>query len=569
MRDTIGIRCLVARHKSHVQPRSSARSRRKPMLELETMEDRQLLTASLQAIAPLTVPALQGYTVPLLANTGDTDPQTFAVSSSNPDIAVSIAQGPFWTIGVANNDSSNPSENFSGALTFQLFQNLTPNTVNMITQFTNDDFYTSTGIYFPRIVSNFDSPGVTVVQGGSTSVNGSGSSNEPNTPFANENVQQLALTGYDQLAMANSGGTDSNSTQFFINTAPTDALGYNYTVFGQMVSGQSTLAKIAQVPVQDNPLTGEDSEPVNPLTITSASLSNTNPDGVAIIDTTQAKPGETATITVTAHDASGGTTASRSFLVTVEGYDGPTSEPQVGNVNFKPYASPISAAAYMNTPVNVQLVGQNTYPDTSAAVSLTYQPVTMPKGGTISNFNVSTGSFTYTPNPGFTGTDSFQYVATANGPDTSASPATSSPATVTIAVSDSLPPVVGIQNVSLSQPRKNEVSAIQVTFSGPVNSNQVDSPSTYRLTTAGKGGSFTARTARVIPTRSIAYNSAENTVTLTLAKPLRLTKAMQLIVEGTGSAGLLDTAGRLIDGANNGQPGSDAVIAITRKGVSY
>ena len=77
--------------------------RREPVLE--ALEGRQLLTASLQSIAPITVPALQGYTVPLLAASGDTDPQTFTVSSSNPDIGVSIAQGPFWTIGVSSASS--------------------------------------------------------------------------------------------------------------------------------------------------------------------------------------------------------------------------------------------------------------------------------------------------------------------------------------------------------------------------------------------------------------------------------------------------------------------------------
>jgi hypothetical protein len=66
---------------------------------LEVLEDRQLLAATLQAIAPVTVPALQGDTIPLLANTGATTAQTFTVTSSNPDIAASIATGPFWTLG--------------------------------------------------------------------------------------------------------------------------------------------------------------------------------------------------------------------------------------------------------------------------------------------------------------------------------------------------------------------------------------------------------------------------------------------------------------------------------------
>jgi cyclophilin family peptidyl-prolyl cis-trans isomerase len=567
MWDKIGIHSLAQRQRNQASSRSGARSRRKPVME--ALEDRRLLTASLQAIAPISVPALQGSTIPLLANSGSSDPQTFTATSSNPDIAVSIAQGPFWTINVASSGSSNPSDNFSGALTFQLFQNLTPNTVSMITQFTNDGFYASSGIYFPRIVSNFDNPGVTVVQGGSTTQDGAGSSGQPNTPFANENVQQLALTGSDQLALANSGGTDSNNTQFFINTGPTDALGYNYTVFGQMVSGQATLSRIAQLPVQDNAATSEDSQPLSPLTITSASMSTTNPNGVAIIDTTQAKPGETSTITITAHDPSDGTTTSQSFVVTAVSYEGPASESQVGNVNFKPYANPVSAAAYKNTPVNVQLSGRNTYPDTSVAVPLAYTLVSLPKGGTVSNFNASTGSFTYTPNPDFAGTDSFQYIVTANGPNTSAAPATSSAATVSVAVSASLPPLVAIQNVALSKNRKNVVTAIQVTFTGPVNSTQVDAPSTYRLTAAGARGSFTARSARDVKTSSIVYSSSDNTVTLTLKKPMRLTRALQLVVAGTGSSGLLDTAGRYIDGADNGQPGSNAVIAITHNDVRF
>ena len=97
---------------------------------LEVLEDRQLLAASLQPISNLTVPSQQGYTVPLLAASGATDPQTYTVTSSNPDIAASIAQGPFWTVGVSYTDPKTPANNFTGTLTFQLFQNFTPNTVS-------------------------------------------------------------------------------------------------------------------------------------------------------------------------------------------------------------------------------------------------------------------------------------------------------------------------------------------------------------------------------------------------------------------------------------------------------
>ena len=61
---------------------------------LDALEARALMTASLQPITNLSVPALQGSTVPLLANTSATNPQTFTVTSSNPDVTASIAQGP-------------------------------------------------------------------------------------------------------------------------------------------------------------------------------------------------------------------------------------------------------------------------------------------------------------------------------------------------------------------------------------------------------------------------------------------------------------------------------------------
>ncbi len=536
-------------------------------LALDVLESRQLLTASLQAISPVTVPALQGDTVPLLANSGATDPQTFTVTSSNPDIGASVAQGPFWTLGVSYSDPSNASDNFTGSLTFQLFQTLAPNTVNMITQFTNDGFYVNSGEYFPRIVSNFDSPSTTVIQGGSTSIDGAGSSGQPNTPFANENVQQLALTGVDQLAMANAGGTDTNGTQFFINTGPADALGYNYTVFGQLVAGQATLAKMAQIPVEANPITSEVSEPVNPLEIKSAALSSTSPDGVVILDTTQAKPGETATITVRATDPADGTTTSQSFNVEVGPYIGPTNSSAIGDVNFKPYANSVAAPAYDNVANQIQLSGQSTYPDASESEPLSYDLISQPSHGTVSNFNGSTGTLTYTPDPGYLGADSFQYVVAATGPNTSAAPAISNPATVTLSVSTA-PPVVSVQNVAVATNKRHMVSQINVTFSGQVNAAEADEAQIYHLAFPNKKGSYTARNAVVVKLRSADYSAATDSVTLTPKKPFALkAQALQLEIDGASPSGLQDSVGQYIAGANNGQAGSDAVVSISRNVV--
>ena len=45
----------------------------------------------------------------------------------------------------------------------------------------------------------------------------------------------------------------------------------------------------------------------------------------------------------------------------------------------------------------------------------------------------------------------------------------------------------------------------------------------------------------MIKTGSVAYDPTNDTVTLTLKRPLRLTSALQLVVAGTGSSGLLDS----------------------------
>jgi cyclophilin family peptidyl-prolyl cis-trans isomerase len=526
------------------------------------------MTASLQAIPAVTVPALQGYTVPLEAAAGATDAQTFTVTSSNPDITASVAQGPFWNVGVSYTDPTNSANNFTGTLSFQLFQNLTPNTVNMIEQFTNDGFYVKSGDFFPRIVSNFDSPNTTVIQGGATNDNGTGSSGQPNTPFGNENVQQLALTGVDQLALANAGGTHTNDTQFFINTGPANALGYNYTVFGQLVAGQTTLAKMANLPVQPNAATGENSQPDNPLTITSAAMSSTSPNGVVILDTTQARQGETATITVTATDPTDGSTTSQSFNVSVGAYSGPTTATSVGNVNFKPFASPVSTTAYENAPTQIQLAGQSAYPDATAQASLKYTLTTQPAHGSISNFNPSTGTFTYTPQSGYLGSDSVQYSVTASGPNTAAAPATSNPATVNIIVATD-PPVVTVQNVGLTTNKRHMTTQVDVTFSGPVNATQAADTHLYQLTYPDKTGSYTSRKAVTVKLRSASYDAATDTVTLQPRQPFALkARPLQLLIDGTSPSGLQDIVGQYLDGANNGQAGSNAVVSIAKSGVT-
>jgi cyclophilin family peptidyl-prolyl cis-trans isomerase len=391
---------------------------------VEGLEGRQLLTsATLQPLSNLTVPAQQGYTLPLLANTGATDAQTYTVTSSNPDVAASIATGPFWNVGVSYTDPANASNDFKGNLTFQLFQGLTPNTVSEISNLTNNGYYVNSGKYFSRIIAGF------VVQGGAPNPDGS----EPNPPvtFANENVQQLAFTGVDQLAMANSGGTDSNTSQFFITLANQNSnLGYGFTIFGQLLTGVNTVNQMAAVPVN---VSGQASQPKNPVTISSASLSSTNPNGVLILDTTQATQNQTSVITVTATDPANGSKTTQSFVVTVSAYGGPTSGTTL-TLNLRPYANNSAPTVAKNTATQVQLNGVNGNPSGTTS-TLSYSLLTQPTHGTVTNFNPSAGTLTYTPDQGFVGTDTLTYQTSATAPSgTTPATSVSNPGTVTFAV---------------------------------------------------------------------------------------------------------------------------------------
>jgi cyclophilin family peptidyl-prolyl cis-trans isomerase len=432
---------------------------------VEVLEGRQLLTASLQPISNLTVPTKQGFTQPLLASATAMDAQTFTVTSSNPDIVASIMQGQFWSINVSYTDPNNAMNDFSGTLTSQLFDSyrvdgtgppvaLTggpvppTNTINQITQYTNDNYYTTPTMLptpplpqktnptktFTRIIGGFPNATNFVAQGGGPTIFGTGSSGQMGTPFNNQNFQQIPFTGVDQLALANAG-INTNDTQFFFTTgSPNSELGYNYTIFGQLVTGLATLAKMTQVPVTTNPASGEDSLPVNPISITAVSLAPTNPNGVLLLDATQATQGEKATITVTATDSVDHTTASESFTVTVGAYTGPTSSSLIQTINFKPFATAQTVTTTLNTAASVQLQGQTGSPVAGSPGTLSFSLVSQPTHGTITNFNAATGTLTYTPTMGYAGPDSFAYKVTATGPNASAPSATSNPATVSIAV---------------------------------------------------------------------------------------------------------------------------------------
>lgn len=144
-----------------------------------------------------------------------------------------------------------------GDMTFELWPNLAPKTVNNFAFLANEKFYD--GIIFHRIMKDF------MVQTGDPTGTGKGG---PGYRFNDElPVKNSYVKG--TLAMANAG-PNTQGSQFFIcsgvNCQGLDNLP-NYTQFGKLTAGEDVLDKIASVEVVDvevAPGRKETSKPTDP-----------------------------------------------------------------------------------------------------------------------------------------------------------------------------------------------------------------------------------------------------------------------------------------------------------------
>ncbi len=150
-----------------------------------------------------------------------------------------------------------------------------------------------------------------------------------------------------------------------------------------------------------------------------------------------------------------------------------------------------------NTSIGIQLVA--TDPNTPPG-PLTFAIVTQPAHGALSAVNAATGQLTYTPNTGFTGTDSFTFGAT-NGI------LTSKTATVGITVRANTPPVVPAQTVTVAQ---NTAKVLQLQVTDPDAPPQV---LTYAISTPPRRGTLTglnAAAGRVTYTPKNGYTGPDS-----------------------------------------------------------
>jgi cyclophilin family peptidyl-prolyl cis-trans isomerase len=126
----------------------------------------------------------------------------------------------------------------AGDFTIDLDAQQAPTTVNSFVFLAKQGFFHC--VIFHRVIPGF------MDQTGDPTGTGSGG---PGYKFANENVPKAYVTG--DVAMANSGGTDSNGSQFFL-VVPGGATQLNsdlgqgdgYSVFGTVSSGMSVVNSI-------------------------------------------------------------------------------------------------------------------------------------------------------------------------------------------------------------------------------------------------------------------------------------------------------------------------------------
>jgi len=91
-----------------------------------------------------------------------------------------------------------------------------------------------------------------MIQGGDPTGTGRGGESIFGGKFENELTRDLKHTGAGILSMANSGGSCSNGSQFFITLAPTPWLDGKHTIFGRISAGMSVIQRMGNVQTEKN-----------------------------------------------------------------------------------------------------------------------------------------------------------------------------------------------------------------------------------------------------------------------------------------------------------------------------
>lgn len=369
------------------------------MANYESLEERVVLDASLPALSNAQFIGGQDLYVALPGSDSGGGAVTYTASSSNANVSATIVSGG-RSIKMTVSGKDVNGVDFSGELTFRLFEDIAPITTARIIDLIQSGFYN--GLSFHRILNGF------VAQGGDPSGDGTGGSG---TKFQDEYSRNITFTSQGLLAMANSGD-DTNDSQFFItdNDLTLDgmprSLNFNHTIFGILTSGFETFAKIMTTPVQGP---GEVSHPVNPVIMSNVEVFTDTKNGVLKVSAASGFTGP-STITVTATGT--GTPAVRNFI----------ASGVADTINDRPFLGTVTnQTTAVNTPVSWTVTGIDLENDNLTFLvkdptSATANPNALssasnPLHGTISisttqanGSTPATSVITFTPETGFIGT---------------------------------------------------------------------------------------------------------------------------------------------------------------------
>ena len=132
-----------------------------------------------------------------------------------------------------------------GDMTFELFEDQTPNTVANIISLADGGFYTD--MAFHRVIAGFMAQGgCPNSKPGAKGIPGTGG---PGYRVQDEFCPVLRHNGRGVLSMANAG-PNTNGSQFFICFDQTPWLDGHHTVFGRLVSGADVLDRLEAIGTQ-------------------------------------------------------------------------------------------------------------------------------------------------------------------------------------------------------------------------------------------------------------------------------------------------------------------------------
>jgi len=142
-----------------------------------------------------------------------------------------------------------------GDITLKMFPKVAPLAVENFVTHVKEGYYN--GLIFHRVIKGF------MIQGGDPTGTGTGGESIWHKEFVNEYAPNVTFDKPFLLAMANHGA-NTNGSQFFITTVPTEFLNGGYTIFGEVISGKDVVQKI------ENTKTGRADRPVSKQTILKA-----------------------------------------------------------------------------------------------------------------------------------------------------------------------------------------------------------------------------------------------------------------------------------------------------------